>query len=107
MGYKLDSIAIILQEMGFPLNKGHLMRGLGKIEKENSKQKIVPMVEHQTEILNAEVLALSGEGRDQFCVEIDGEKYDLRLDMPDELNENVRKKILWLKAQASFQKKGI
>lgn len=114
-GFKLEAIAAVLQEMGFNLNKGHLVRGLGKIEKENSHSQFVvekiraelqpePLTELQAIQEGVSPSASSDEDTDCW-VEIDGEKFDLQLDMPTEFNDqkNMRKRIKWMRAYAEMK----
>ncbi|NOT18103.1 MAG: hypothetical protein HOP20_08580 [Sulfuriferula sp.] len=85
-GVKLEAIAEFLQEMGLPINRGHLMRAIGKIEKEN-----MPAIN----------LKDKNETQKRNFVEIDGENYDLSLPMPIDFCEpkNMKKRVAWVKAK--------
>ncbi|MHB0989805.1 MAG: hypothetical protein ACYC3O_07240 [Burkholderiales bacterium] len=108
-GFKLEAIAAVLQEMGFNLNKGHLVRGLGKIEKGNSDSQIElqPELRAELQAIPEGVGTSTSSDEDPDCwVEIDGEKFDLRLDMPVEFSDqkNIRKSILWRRAYTALIK---
>ena len=90
-GLKIESVAVILQGMGYKVTKGHLVRHLGKIMREQAAVKAAcPESEKETATPAARVKGgVKDSGLSQPAVAVSVNTAVLSMDMPEQVDISV------------------
>ena len=94
-GLKIESVAVILQGMGYKVTKGHLVRHLGKIMREQAAVKAAcPESEKETATPAARVNGgVKESGLSQPAVAVSANTAVLSMDMPEQVDISVPESI--------------